>query len=164
MKTIRSLMILAGLSVVALALGATGAKAQGGEGADFAGKFTLPFEAQWGSTSLPAGEYSVYYKQPLKGGPLVVEVIGKEKRSPHVFILPRGTSDVSATKSALVCVREGNALVVRTLEMARIGQSVRFGLPRGAQLVANNGTHNGYTQLAEAPMLIQRIPVTLNAK
>jgi hypothetical protein len=164
MKTIRSLMILAGLSLAVLALGATGAKAWSPEGTEFAGTFTLPAEAQWGSAILPVGEYSLYYSHPPKGAPLMVEVIGKEKRSPHVFILPRGASDASATKSALVCVREGNILVVRALEMARIGQSVRFGLPRGSQLAAHNGKNNGYTQLAEAPMLIQRVPVTLNAK
>jgi hypothetical protein len=164
MKTIRSLKVLAGLSLLVLTLGATGAKAQGHSGTDFTGTFTLPFEAQWGSTILPVGEYSLHYKQPLKGGPLVVEVVGKEKGSPHAFILPRATSNVSASKSALVCVREGNVLVVRALEMARIGQSVRFGMPRGAQLVAHDGKNSGYTQLAEAHMLIQRVPIKLNGK
>ena len=103
MKTIRSLIILAGLSLAVLALGATGAEAQGRSGADFAGTFTLPFEAQWGSTILPVGEYSLYYRQPLTGGPLMVEVIGKEKGSPHVFILPRAKDSASTTKSAIVC-------------------------------------------------------------
>ena len=164
MKTIRTLMILAGLSVVALALGATGAKAWSPAGTAFAGTFTLPVEAQWGSTMLPVGEYSLYYRQALKGGTFVVEVVGKEKGSPHAFILPRATETASTTKSALICVREGNVLVVRALEIAAMRESVRFGLPRGAQLAAHNGKNSGYTQLAEAPMLIQRIPVTLNAK
>jgi hypothetical protein len=164
MKTIRSLMILAGLSLAVLALGAPGAKAWSPEGTEFAGTFTLPFEAQWGSTILPVGEYSLYYRQAHAGGPLIVEVQGKEKGSPHVFILPQGVSDASATKSALVCVREGNGLVIRALEMTQIGTAAYFPLPRGARLTAHNGKHSGYTQLAEAPMLIQRIRVTLNAK
>jgi hypothetical protein len=164
MKTIRSLTILAGLPLLVLALGATGAKAQSFSVSDFAGTFTLPFEAQWGSTTLPAGEYSLYYGQPLAGGPLMVEVLGKEKGSPHVFILPQGTDSPSTASSALVCVREGNAGIVRGLEMPEISKSVHFGMPHGAKLVAQNGKHNGYTQLAQAPMLIERIPITLNAK
>jgi hypothetical protein len=163
MKTIRSLMILAGLSLAVLALGATGAKAWSPAGTDFAGTFTLPFEAQWGRTTLPAGEYSLYYGHLPKSSTPVVEVIGKDKGSPHAFILPQGIDSASTTTSALVCVREGNALIVRSLEMPAIGESVRFGLPRGAQRTAHNRKHNGYAQLAEAPMLIQRIPVTLNA-
>jgi hypothetical protein len=164
MKTIRSLTILAGLSLALLTLGVTGAKAQSLSISDFAGTFTLPFEAQWGRTTLPAGEYSLYYGQPLAGGHLFVEVVGKEKGSPHVFILPKGVNDASTTQSALVCVREGNAGIVRGLEMAEIGQSASFAMPHGAKLVAQNGKHNGYTQLAQAPMLIERIPITLNAK
>lgn len=94
----------------------------------------------------------------------MVEVLGKEKGSPHVFILPQGVNDASTTQSALVCVREGNAGIVRGLQMTEIGQSVTFAMPHGAKLVAQNGKHKGYTQLAQAPMLIQRIPITLNAK
>jgi hypothetical protein len=48
--------------------------------------------------------------------------------------------------------------------MPAIGKSMTFALPRGTQLAAHNGKNNGYTQLAEAPMLIERIPVTLNGK
>ncbi len=160
MKTIRNLTILAGLSLALLTLGVTGAKAQSLSISDFAGTFTLPFEAQWGRTTLPAGEYSLYYGQPLAGGPLMVEVLGKEKGTPHVFILPQGVNDASTTQSALVCVREGNAGIVRGLEMPEIGKSVTFAMPHGAKLVAQNGKHKGYTQLAQAPMLIERIPVT----
>ncbi len=164
MKTIRSLMILAGLSLALLTLGVTGAKAQSLRLSDFAGTFTLPFEAQWGRTTLPAGEYDLYYGQPSAGGHLMVEVRGKEKGSPHVFILPQGINDASTTHSALVCVREGDAGIVRVLEMPEIGQSASFAMPRGTQLMAHKGKHNGYTQLAQAPMLIERIPVTLNTK
>jgi hypothetical protein len=164
MKTNRSLMTLAGLSVALFALGATGAKAQSLVSVDFAGTFTLPFEAQWGRTILPVGEYSLQYGRPFADAPLVVEIQGKEKGSPHVFVLPQGTGSASTTKGALMCVREGNAGIVRRLEMPAIGKSVNFAMPRGAKLMAQNGKHNGYTQLAEAPMLIQRIALTAEKK
>jgi hypothetical protein len=162
MKTIRSLMTSAGLAVMLFTLGAIGAKAQALANPDFAGTFTLSNNAQWGRMSLPAGNYTLRYGG--LSGSYFVEVRGTEKGSPHGVILVQGTGQSSATKSALVCVREGNGLVIRALEMTQIGTAANFALPRGAQLTAHNGKRGGYAQLAEAPMLIQRIPVTLNAK
>ncbi|HXH51113.1 MAG TPA: hypothetical protein VNM47_17375 [Terriglobia bacterium] len=162
MKTIRSLMTLAGLSVVLFALGATGAKAQALANPDFAGTFTLSNNAQWGNVALPAGNYTLRYGSLY--GSRFVEVRGTEKGSPHGVIRVEGSGQSSASKSVLVCAREGDTLIVRALDMAGVNKSVNFVTPHGTKLVANNGKHNGYTQLAEAPMLIQRIPVTLNAK
>jgi hypothetical protein len=163
MKTIRSLMTLAGLCLVLFALGATGARGQVVYSTHFAGTFTLPFEAQWGAMTLPAGDYTLQYGT-LDNGHRLVLVRGTAKGSPYGMIPAGPVDDTSAAKNAIVCVREGNALIVRSLEMPAIGESVRFNLPRGAKLVAKLRNHNGYTQLAEAPMLIQQIPVTLNAQ
>ncbi len=167
MKTIRSLMTLAGFSLVLCALGAIGTRAQSAPSlstTNFAGSMTLPADAQWGRLTLPAGDYDLYYGTLNDREPFVVEVVGKAEGAPHGLVIPLENDTTSASKSSLICVRAGGALIVRTLEMARIGKSASFAMPRGAQLVARNGKHNGYTQLAEAPMLIQRIPVSVNAK
>jgi hypothetical protein len=167
MKTIRSLTILAGLSVMLFALGATGAKAESGPSlsiTNFAGTFTLPFEAQWGNMTLPAGDYSLYYGEPLGNGFYMVEVVGHAKGSPHGRISVAVNGRASVAKDSLICIREGNSLVVQRLEMPELGKSVTFAMPHGTQLVAHNGRRNGYTQLAEAPMLIQRIPIAMNAR
>lgn len=163
MKKIRNLMPLVGLSVVLFALGATGAKAQTLKMADFAGTFTLSNNAQWGDLALPAGNYLLRYGS--LSGAYFVEVRGTEKGSPHGMIHVEGTTQSSAAKNELVGVRESGSLIVRALEIPAIGESVRFALPPGAKLVARNGKQRkGYTQLAEAPVLIQRIPVSVNAK
>jgi hypothetical protein len=167
MKTIRSLMTLAGLSLVIFALGVTGAQAQQAPSLSithFGGTFTLPLEAQWGRMTLPAGQYSLYYGSVQDGSASMVEVAGKAKGAPHGLIPVAGKDDASAATSALVCVREGSTLIVRTLEMSAIGTSAQFSMPNGARLVAQNAKHNGYTQLAEAPSLIERVPVAFNAK
>jgi hypothetical protein len=164
MKNIRNLVTLIGLSVVFFALSATGARAQSLRSTDFTGTFTLPFEAQWGPVTLPAGEYSLYYGRLHGGGPIMVEVVGKENRSPHALILPRGVSDASATKSALVCIRVGNIGIVRVLELLQLGEAINFRMPRGAQLMAQKTNGNKNVQIAEGPMLIQRIPVSLAQK
>jgi hypothetical protein len=162
MKTIRSLMTLAGLILAVFALSATGTKAQSLTRTNFAGTFTISHEAQWGRMTLPAGTYNLYYGPLQEGSASMVEVVGQAKGSPHGVIPVAGKDDASAANSALVCIREGDTLIVRTLEMPAIGTAAQFSLPNGSRLVAQNAKHNGYTQLAEAPMLIQRIPVTLN--
>ena len=163
MKTIRGLMTLAGLSLMLLALGAAGAKGQGSNSTRFAGTFTLPLEAQWGKMTLPAGDYTLQYDMQETGNRLVV-VRGTAKGSPYGSIIAGPLGDTSAKQNAIFCVRDGNVLIVRSLEMPVIGESVRFGMPRGAKLAAHNGQRSGYAQLAEGPMLIERIPLTLSAK
>jgi hypothetical protein len=162
MKTIRSLMTLAGLSVMLFALGAIGAKAQSLDRTDFAGTFTLSSNAQWGNLALPAGEYMLRYGSLY--GSNFVEVRGTEKGSPHGVIRVEGTDQSLAAKNELICVRGGGTLIVRALDIRMLGKSVNFAMPRGTQLTAHNGNHNHYVQLAQAPMLIERIPVATSAK
>ena len=159
MKTIRSIATLAGLFAAVLTLGAAVGRGQVIHSDLFAGTFTLPAQARWGNLNLPAGVYSVRYGIGVRGSHFV-EVVSKEKESPYRFVLAGSIQDTSATRNAIVCIRDGNTLVVRTLEMPAIGESANFAMPRGGTLVAQNGKHNGYKQLAQAPMLIQRIPIT----
>jgi hypothetical protein len=164
MKTIRSLMSLVGCSLMLFTLGAVSAKAQGLAMTDLAGTFTLPFDAQWGSMILPAGDYRLYYGNRTLGGTRAVEVVGKAKGSPRGFIAVQGSDLTSTTKSSLVCIRQGNHGIVRELRMAPIGETVYFPLPHGVKLLADQRNHNVYAQLAEAPMLIQRVPVNTSGK
>lgn len=161
MKNIRNLVTLTGLLVVFFALSATATRAQSLTTTNFSGTFTLPFEAQWGPVTLSAGEYSLYYGRLNGGGPAMVEVVGKEDRNPHAFILAQGVSDASIKKSALVCIREGNAGIIRVLEIPQLGQAVGFKMPRGVELRAQKNNGNRNVEVAGGPMLLQRIPVTL---
>lgn len=163
MKTVRSLTTMLGLTLVFIALGAISARGQFLDSTQFVGTFTLPISARWGTTTLPAGDYTLRYGTLHATGGFV-EVRGTEKGSQHVVIRVEGVGQSSATKTALVCIRDGAALFIRSLEMPGIGETVTFALPHGARLAAHQ--HNGGTnaQLVEAPVLIQRVPVTLSAK
>ena len=163
MKTIRSLMTLAGLSLALTAFAAAGASAQGFTMGNVGGAFTLPFETHWGAVTLPAGEYTLSYGQAFKGGTYIVAVTSKADGTTRMAIV-NANSDASTKKDALVCIRQGDALVVRTLEMPELGTAAQFAMPHGAKLVARNRNHKGYTQLAEVPMLLERISVTQNAR
>ena len=164
MKIIRNWVTLASFSVVVFALCAAGARAQSLRTTHFAGTFTLPFEAQWGRVALPAGEYRLAYGRLYEGGVKMVEIVGKENSTPHVLILTRGVTDTSAKKSALVCIREGDTVIVRVLEMPQIGESVDFAMPPGTKLMANRSDGKKNALMAEGPKLLQRIPITLASK
>ena len=163
MKTIRNLMALAGLFVAFLALGTAGAKGQVLDTPSFTGTFTLPVEAQWGKMTLPAGDYTLKFGL-LSTGHALVEVKGRAEGSVHGIVEAGPYGQTSATKNAIVCIRENNALIVRALEMPQIGTAAEFAVPRGTKLTAQKGNDNSYTPLAEAPMPIQRVPVSLNQK
>ena len=114
MKTIRSLMILAGLPVILVALVAVGARGQAIYSTQFVGEFTLPLATQWGTMTLPPGNYTLEYGMQESGGRSVV-VRGMTKGSPHGMIQARPGSDTSATRTAIICIRDGNELSVRAL-------------------------------------------------
>jgi len=163
MKTVRRLTTMLGLTLVLIALGAISARGQFLDSTQFVGTFTLPISAQWGTTTLPAGNYTLRYGTIHAAGGFV-EVRGTEKGSRHVVIRVEGVGQSSATKTALVCIRDGAALFIRSLEMPGIGETATFALPQGARLAAhlrNGGTN---TQLVEAPILMQRVPVRLVGK
>lgn len=166
MKTIRNFTILVGLSLMLFALGAVGARAQGLVTTSLTGTFTLPFDAQWGSMILPAGEYTLNYGQLFTTGTKVVAISGKAKGSPHGWIVARTRELASAAKTQLVCIREGDKGYVSELQMAEIGESASFAVPHGvsvrARVLANNPNPNENTQLAEARIRIQRVPVIPN--
>ena len=159
MKTIRSLMILGAFSVALLALMETGAKAQVAL-PSFSGTFTLPAETHWGAMTLPAGDYTLKYGYSLTSSILMVEIAGEAKGSPHKVILAGTRSDVSADKDALNCVREGDILYVRALEMPAIGESTHFRIPHGVEVRSKLRfqAHNasGKTQLAQVAISIDR--------
>lgn len=162
MKTIRSLMILSGLSVALIGLAVTNAKARVLYAPSFSGTITLPVETHWGAITLPAGDYSLYYGRFNGHGAYLVEVVGKAKERPLGVILVKTRSDVSGTKTILDCVREGNILYVSALEMPEIGESIHFRIPHGAEvqsrLVGQNHNASGKTQLArvEIPVSAHR--------
>jgi hypothetical protein len=163
MKTIRSLTTNLGLSLALFALAAIGAKAETLDSIQFVGTFTLPFAAQWGKTTLPAGDYDLRYGT-LNNGVGFAEVHGAAKGSPHIVIPAKPANQKAAGKNAIVCIRYGGVVIVRSLEMSAIGETVNFMLPPGPKLTAHRRNGRAGTQIAEAPMLIQRIPVTLNGK
>ena len=126
--------------------------------ADFSGAFTLPFEAQWGGMTLPAGDYTLRFGTLLHGAELV-EVRGIGKGSPHGYVLPKRQDSNSAAKNRLVCLSTGKTYVVGALELPAIGATLTFGAPRGLKILAQERGNGHAMQLAEV-----RVPIKMSGR
>ena len=162
MKNIKRMIIWAGLSLAIVAMGTIGAKAQLIPLPEFTGSFTLPVRTQWGAMALPAGQYSLYYGAPFKGGSYAVEVVNSADGSARGMILVRDRTAASASKTELVCTREGNVDIVRALNVPALGESIHFALPQDMKLIANQRNHKASTKVATLRGLTRFVPVTLN--
>jgi len=116
---------------------------------DFAGKFTLPFEAKWGQATLPAGDYS--FRLNTARSPYTVTVRGQDKAA---MIMSEGTSTKGASdRSELVVVRRGRTGTIRALHLNEVGLTFFYVTPKGERQL-----------LAQGPVLIQRIAVSVSGK
>ncbi len=158
MKTIRRLMIPVGVLMMFFALAAARASAQELNSTHFSGTFTLPFEAQWGAMTLPAGDYTLSYGYITAGDVRGVGITGKEEGSPRGWIISVPGGNTEATENYLLIVRNGEGGYVRALELADIGESAQFMMPHGVKvetkILNGKASHKTNTQLAEI-----RIPV-----
>lgn len=167
MKKFQSFVIWAGLSLALFALAVTAARAQVLDSPRFTGTVTLPFDVQWETLTLPAGEYTLKYGSISSGTALVV-VTGKAEGSPRGLIVIRRHNQTSVTKNALVCIREGNSGYVRELHMGDIGETAGFRLPHGVEvqskMIAKHQNKGGRAQLAQVPIRVERASVKPGAK
>jgi hypothetical protein len=163
MKTVRNMTIVMGLALAVFGLAATSANAQTLTTTSFGGTFTLPFEAQWGSMTLPAGDYSLFYGHLNGRGTYLVEVAGKAEGSPHGMVITRGRNQAKTSENVIVCVREENKGYIRGLQIGVIGESATFKIPHGvevrARIVVENQKHKGNTHLAQASTVVELVPI-----
>ncbi len=116
------------------------------------GKFTLPFDSVWGRKVLPAGDYS--FSLESASLPAKVTLRDGTRGNAIAIIMAQGISESKPSDhSALFLLRHGNKGVVRSMYLADLG--LVFYYPTraaGAQL------------LAQAPELIQRVPISAVGK
>lgn len=164
MKTIRNIAIVAGVSLALFALGSTEARCQAITSTSFAGTFTLPVETHWGAITLPAGDYHLRYGSAFSSSYLVTVADKTEQRVLGMF-LAGSRNDVKAAENGLNCIREGDMLYVRALEMPAIGESVHFKIPHGVEVrstvgpIENARNQGGKNHFVQVAIRIDRAPV-----
>jgi hypothetical protein len=116
----------------------------------YKGNFTLPFDAQWGRATLPAGDYS--FVLDSVNGPCIIRV---EQGKRSVAMVMAQSNDVSkpSNHSALIVTRSGGRARIRALHLAELGTDLYYGAPKAEAW-----------EMASAPALIQRIPVSTSGK
>jgi hypothetical protein len=112
------------------------------------GKFTLPFEAQWGQVVLPAGEYSFTLDNDTVGGKVTIQ---SETGRTAGYVLNQGIYDrQNLDHSELILVRSGGSYTVRALRLEDLGMTLEYSVPKSEGQFISQGPH-----------LLERIPVTI---
>jgi hypothetical protein len=114
------------------------------------GKFTLPFDAQWGMVSLPAGEYAFAVDHMSPNGTIFVyrgtEAVGIVRPQE----LENG-GDPSAP-GQLLCMRHGGKYTVRALALPQVG-TFYFSLPEDLNSL-----------VAQQPRLIETVSIQVSGE
>lgn len=122
LKVIGKLKLIHSVAVATLALCLSPSL---GKAQVFHAKFTLAFEAQWGTSVLPPGDYTFSISRPTPSTQYAVFLRGEGK---NAIILPlTGPDDrVSSDQSKLTLVNTGGRYVVRSLEAAELNETFEY--------------------------------------
>jgi hypothetical protein len=135
------------VALIAVSGAGNGASAQSA----YRGKFDLPFEARWGQTVLPPGQYSFALDRNAVGG--MVRVRGEGGAEIQYVMSDGGRDQQRVSRSELILVRDGGVLRISSMRLAGPGLVLEYPLPARETTV-----------LAQAPVLIQSVPVSLGER
>jgi hypothetical protein len=133
------------VAVIALVMIAPGLHA----GPAARGKFTMPFDAQWGRTTLRTGDYTFSVNHITSNGTILV-YRGTQAMG---IVLPQEFNDREnqSKNPELVCIRHDGIVTVRALRLPNVG-TFYFSLPKELK-----------TLVAQQPELIETISVEVSA-
>jgi hypothetical protein len=130
----RHLKLFTKLVVAVLALGAlaTCGNAQNA----YQGKFTLPFEAHWGSVTLPAGDYT--FAMRSASVPYVLQIQGGATNTNTFIMAITADPKVASGHAQLNLVDIAGEQSVETFEAPELGLTFSYATPKQKH-VGNNG-------------------------
>lgn len=112
------------------------------------GKFTMPFDAHWGTTTLRTGDYTYSVDHITSNGMIFVyrgsQAVGL--MHPQMF----NDNDNQSKNPELVCIRHDGIVTVRALRLPNVG-TFYFSLPKELK-----------TLVAQQPELIETISVEVS--
>jgi len=116
----------------------------------YKGQFTLPFAAQWGGATLPAGDYAFTLNSTAQ--PIIVRV-EQGTRNVALVMAQSATASDASRASELIVARSGGHERIRVVHLAELGTDLYYAAPKAEG-----------QEMASAPELIQRVPIILNGK
>jgi len=120
--TIRNLKFAMNAAFLVLALGM--AAGQGKAQTNYTGKFTLPFEAKWGTTVLTPGDYTI--SMDSRAQTFKYLVVSGESKSAIILADVTEYANQTSRHSNLVLVNNGGGYAVRTLDAGEVGLKLTF--------------------------------------
>jgi hypothetical protein len=122
MTTIRNLKFVMNAVFLVLAMGM--ATSQGKAQTNYTGKFTLPFEAKWGTTVLKPGDYTI--SMDSRAQTFKYLVLSGEGKSAIIIADVTEYAGQTTRHSDLVLVNNGRGYAVRTLDAGEAGMTLTF--------------------------------------
>jgi hypothetical protein len=116
-------------------LGLVGITSVGAAGTLTKGSFTLPAQAYWNSTLLPAGEYTLLVERDVAG---VDMVHLRGQGTTATFVAPAGSSD-GPGRSCLKVDDFNGTFVVRELDAGPDGKAYYFGVSKAVKNLTLRG-------------------------
>jgi len=126
------------LGIAALALVALAASGNAQDA--YKGKFTLPFETQWGSVTLPAGDYT--FALPTATFPYTLYIQGKAGSA--IIMAASADEKVVSGHAQLNLVDIADVQNVQTLEAPELGMIFNYSTP-SQQHMGHNEAHQKTT-------------------
>jgi hypothetical protein len=120
MKSTRKSLLFISTLALAMAICIAGPAAHA---ADMRGTLTLPVEASWNGTVLPAGNYE--YSLQYNGAATLVMVRNTETMKGALFLASAVSGATAVGKPGLILTREGSEMAVTTLSVGDV--SLAFG-------------------------------------
>ena len=146
MKGIRNLRVMGLLGTMVLAALLTAGLASAKE-KEFVGNFTLTSETRWGNAVLPPGDYSFELN-------LTTDLITVRGQKQTVMIMSQvHDTDAHVESSALILVSRSGKRVIRALQLASDKVVLVYPIPK-----------ENREEVAQGPVLIERVPITINGK
>jgi len=109
----------------------------------FTGKFTLPSEAYWGPTLLPAGQYSIIANLDPTTAVHEVRVMGEGVRA---TVLTGAVFTRPVSSHSMLELQDINGVaVIRQLDAGLVGQSFRFSVSKNARGHAEQASASAMT-------------------
>lgn len=128
-----------------------------GRAQTYKGEFKLPFEVQWGNTTLPAGDYSFQLERPDSLAPVPAGTIRVTAASDNTLQLAQlvigRRQDQLSQRSSLILLRNGGKHIVQEIHLKGFDLTFHCVLPKGVAHL-----------MAKGPVLIQRLPILAAAE
>jgi len=121
---------LVALGALAICFSAAPANAQN----VYAGKFTLPVEARWGTARLPAGDYTLTLESAAADYRLIVR--GKDNGA--IILAASADQRVLAERSQLTLVETQQGYAIRSLEVPELGLTFEYWVPKPGRILAEH--------------------------